>query len=52
MIETYNENTTQTTTFWILAERFKHTIYILQRQELVPGLNMENFMTQHTNETT
>ena len=52
MLETYNEDTMQTTNFLILAERFKHTIYILQRQESVPRLNMENFMAQYTNETT
>ena len=52
MLETYNEDTMQATNFLILAERFKHTIYFLQRQESVPRLNMENFMAQYTNETT
>ena len=42
MIETYNEETTQTTTFRILAETFKHTMHILQRQQPVPRLKMEN----------
>ena len=52
MTKTNNAGTTQTTTFWILAETFKHTIYILQRQQAVPRFKMENLMAQYTNETT
>ena len=41
MIETCYENTTQTTTFWVLAETFIHTIYILQHQQPVHRLKIE-----------
>ena len=51
MIETRYEDTTQTTTFWILAETFIHIIYILQLQRPVHRLNMEISMSQRTNET-
>ena len=52
MIETYNEDTTQKTNFWILVETFKYTIYILQVEQPVPRLQLENLMAQYTNETT
>ena len=52
MLETCYENTTQATTFWILAEKFMHTIYILQHQQPVHRLKMENLMSRWTNETT
>ena len=52
MIETYNEVTTRTTTFWILAETLKHIICILQHQQPVPRLKIENLMAQYTHQTT
>ena len=52
MIETCYENTTQTTTFWILAETFILTIYILQFLQAVHRLIMKMLMSQRTNETT
>ena len=52
MIETCYENTTQTTTFWVLAETFIHTIYILQHQQPGHRLKMKNLMSRCTNETT
>ena len=51
-IGTCYENTTQTTTFWVLAETFIHTIYILQHQQPVHRLKIENLMSRYTNETT
>ena len=45
MIEICYEDTTQTTTFWILAETFIHTIYILQLQQPVHWLKMEILMS-------
>ena len=45
-----NEDTTQTTTFQMLAETFIHTIYILQRQQ--PGHRLKKaLILQCTNET-
>ena len=52
MIETCCENTTQTTTFWVLAETFMHNIYILRHQQPGHRLKMENLFSQFTNETT
>ena len=52
MTETCYENTTQATTFWVLAETFIHTIYILQQQQPVHRLRMENLMSQCTKKTT
>ena len=52
MIETCYENTTQTTTFWVLAETFKNTMYILQHQQRVHRLKLENLMSRCTAETT
>ena len=52
MIKTCYENTTQATTFRVLAETFTHTIYILQHQQPVHRLKMENLMSWCTNETT
>ena len=48
----YNEDTAQTTTFWILAKTFIHTVYILQLQQPVHRLKMEILMSQYTTETT
>ena len=50
MIEPYNENATQKTTFW--GETFKYIIYILQGQQPAPRLKLENLMVQYANETT
>ena len=52
MIGTCYEDTTQTTTFWILAKTFIHTIYVLQLKQTVHRLKMEVSMSQCTNETT
>ena len=52
MIETCYENTTQTTAFWVLAETFIHTIYIIQYQQPVHCLKMETLMSRCTTETT
>ena len=46
-----NEDTTQTTTFYIVASTFIHTIYILHRQQLVHRLE-KALISQCTNETT
>ena len=47
LIETCYD-TTQTTTFWILAETFTHTIYILQLQQPVHRMKMKILMLQCT----
>ena len=52
MIETCYENTTQTTTFRVLAETLKNTMYILQHQQRVHRLKLENLMSRCTAETT
>ena len=52
MIETCYNDTTQRTTFWVFAETFIHTIYILQPQQPFHRLKMENFMWWCTNEST
>ena len=52
MIEACYEGATQATTSWILAEKFIHTIYILQLQQPVHRLKMEVLMSHCTTETT
>ena len=52
MIEACYEGATQATTSWILAEKFIHTIYILQLQQPVHRLKMEVLMSHCTIETT
>ena len=52
MIEACYENTTQTTTFRVLAETFIHTIYILQHLQPVHRLKMDNLMSRCTSKTT
>ena len=51
-LKTYNEGTTQTNAFWILAETFIHTIYIRQHQHLVHRLKMKTMIASCTKETT
>ena len=52
MIERCYEDSTETATFWILAETFIHTIYILQHEQPVHRITMEILMSQCINETT
>ena len=44
MIEKCYEDSMETATFWILAETFIHTIYILQHEQPVHRITMEILM--------